>query len=47
MDIGEGCGKISIPVPGTHYTGTLQGTRIDHMVENIQEILNRINSLFY
>ena len=34
-------------VPGTYYTGILRGIWTDHMVEDIQELLNRINSPFY
>ena len=31
----------------THYTGTPQGTRTDHMVGFFQKDIDRISSLFY
>ena len=47
MDVGGGFQPISTLVPGTHHETTLQGIQTDHMVEDIQELLDRTSPLFY
>ena len=45
--LGNACQPTSTPVPGTHLIGTHQTYGQTRIVEDIQELLDRVMALFF